>query len=99
MAYIPLSPKVIEKWRKEDIELHKRVITSYLIQYGYKVTTRHKFFALYDMLITPSNILCYFHKPVRIFVKAMVLNKLDQIADIYPDSKPKKRTRKSHKKK
>lgn len=99
MAYIPLSEKVIEKWRKEDIELHKRVITNYLIQCGYKLTTRHKFFALYDALITPKNILCYFNKPVRIFVKAIVLDRLDEIADIYPDSKPKKRTKKSNKKK
>jgi hypothetical protein len=97
MAYIPLSPKVIEKWQKENIELHKRCITTYLIQCSYRVNTRNKFFALYDRYITPGNILCYFNKPIRIFVKALVQDKLDEIGDIYPQKKPKKRTRKSNK--
>ena len=97
MTYIPVSLKVIERWRKEDIELHQRVITSYLHQIGANVTTRNKFFALYDRYITPGNILCYFNKPIRIFVKALVQDKLDEIGDIYPQKKPKKRTRKSNK--
>lgn len=85
MAYTSLSKKVIEKWRKEDIELHKRVIVTYLIQSGLGVTTRNKFFKLYDTIISPENILCYFNKPVHIFVNALVLNKLERICDILPN--------------
>lgn len=96
MAYIPLSEKVIEKWRKEDIELHKRVIVTYLIQRGLGVATRNKFFRLYDKIISPENILCYFNKPVHIFVNALVLNKLEQICDTFPNINPipKKKRRK-----
>ena len=99
MAYIPASLKVIERWRKEDIELHQRVITSYLHQIGANVTTRNKFFALYKRYVTPANILCYIHKPVRIFVIALVQDRLDEICDYILSPLEKPRKRKSNKKK
>ena len=94
MAY-PLNEKVIEKWRKEDIELHKRVILNYLYEMGVSLSNRKKFFILYDHYITPKNILCYINRPIKIFVRYLILNRLDEICDIYPTvvkvRKPRKR--------
>lgn len=93
---IKLSLKTIEKWRKEDIELHKRVLTNELMYRGVSLSVRNKFFYLYDLYITPANILNYVHKPAWVFIQALVLDKLDQICDFYssPLDKPKKKRKK-----
>lgn len=100
MVLLGISDKVNEKWNKENIDLHKRVITTYLAQNGLNTSKRNKFFVLYDKYISPDNILLYFNKPVHIFVKALVLNRLDKISDYIPKySGTKKRTRRSVRKK
>lgn len=73
-----LSEKTIIRWRKEDIELHKKVIKTYLHSKNTKSSTQKKFFKLYDKYITPKNILWWFHLPVNLFVQALVLDKLEQ---------------------
>lgn len=101
MARIPIPDKTLEKWAKEDLELHKRVIIAYLHQEGIKLRTRNKFFVLYDMYIDESNIYDFFFLPVHIFVTALVLNQLDQVRSYKQTPnpnrviiKPKKRKRK-----
>lgn len=79
MARSPINKKTQEKWRKEDLELHKRVITTYLYEKGLKLRSRNKFFILYDREISIDNIYDFLYIPVSVFVTALVLNQLDLI--------------------
>lgn len=82
---VPIIPKrAIERSLKELIELHKRVLTQYLIQEDVKFRTRKKFFQLYDMLINKDNIKDYFFAPSRLFIRAIVQNSLDSIKHLVP---------------
>lgn len=77
-----LSKKVLLKANTELLELHQRCITTYLTQYhGARPRTIKKFLRLYDKYITPKNIQNYFHRSIPLFVKALVLDKLDKIED------------------
>lgn len=73
----PLPEKVLTKHREEILELHKRCITSYLVQKGLKLKVRNKFFKLYDIYISDRNILEYWNIPTNLFVQALVKNILD----------------------
>jgi len=73
VEYIPLSEKVIHKRNVELLELHKRVLKTYLIQKGIKVKTRNRFFKIYDFEINPDNIVSYFFLPSSIFVRAIII--------------------------
>ena len=86
---VPLSPKVIERSNKELIALHKRIITSYLVCRGVKIRGRAKFFKLYNHYIDESNIRLYYFCPIKIFVRALVKDKLEliQYAHGLPDKK------------
>lgn len=86
---IPLSPKVIERSNKELIALHKRLITSYLVCRGIKLKSRAKFFKLYNHYIDEQNIRLYYFCPIKIFVRALVKDKLEliQYAHGLPDKK------------
>ncbi len=79
---IGLPERVIKKTNLELIDLHKRVIKTYFVQEGVKFSTRQKFFRLYDYLITVNNIKAYFHKPVKVFIIALVEDRLDEICDL-----------------
>ena len=70
--YKVFSKKETLKSNKELVELHKRVITTYLVQRDLKLKTRKKFFRLYDLVITAGNIHQYFFLPVRILVTVIV---------------------------
>lgn len=103
MARITIPDKVLEKWAKEDVELHKRVITTYLFSEKVRLKTRNKLFKLYDHYINEGNIYDYFYIPVHILVTALVLNELDRIMSYIQTPnphrtnkkpKPKKRNRK-----
>lgn len=77
--YKVFSRKETLKSNKEIVELHKRVITTYLVQRDIKLKTRRKFFKLYDLEINASNVLQYFFLPVRILVTVIVLDQTDNI--------------------
>lgn len=95
MVVYGLDDKVIEKNHKELIELHKRVITNYLMyRYSMKLSKRKKFFILYDHYINTDNIRSYFYRPIRLFCYALVTNRLSEISDYIPVSKPKRKRRK-----
>ena len=89
-----LDEKTLEKTFKELIELHKRVIKTYLLGIDISHSNIKKFFLVYDHYISPDNIIHYFHRPVRIFVRALILKQLHKISDynlVHPIKKRKRR--------
>lgn len=82
------------------LELHKRVVKTYLVSKSLNFSTRNKFFRLYDMEITEDNILDFYYIPMSIFVKCLVLNRLDKVRSYrqHPISYYKSKKRKKSKK-
>ena len=78
-SYIPLPKSEIIKAYKELLELHKRCVTTYLVQRGCKLVTRKKFFQLYDIYIDHTNIREFFPTPIKYFVWGLVVGRLDII--------------------
>lgn len=78
--YIPVSEKTILKWNKELVELHKRVIKTYLASKGVTYSTRHKFFILYDHFIDEHNIRSYFNTPTPILVQGLVKGNITKVS-------------------
>lgn len=62
------------------VELHKRVIKTYLASRGATYSTRYKFFKLYDHFIDEHNIKCYFFTPTPILVQGLVKGELDLVS-------------------
>ena len=83
-----LPERELLKTNKELLELHKRVITNYLIQKSLKIKKRKKFFIIYDLYISETNIRRYFYRPIKLFVYAMITDKLKYIED-YVSYEPK----------
>lgn len=96
LLYTTFPEKTFLKWNNELVELHKRVITTYLASRGVKYSTRVKFFKLYDMEINENNIKCYFYTPVPLLVQYLVLGKVNKVST-YIIHKDGKKKRKSHK--
>lgn len=100
LKYTNFPKKTILKWNKELVELHKRVLITYLSSRGLSYRNRCKFFLLYDRYIDESNIKEYFYIPTQILVQGLVLDKINSMTTyIYPKSKnngKKKRTSNSH---
>lgn len=89
-----LPKKALIKANQELLELHQRCITTYLIQYhNFRPRKIKMFNRLYEHYITHKNIRYYFHRPIPLFVKALVLDKLEDIKDYYP-AEPKRKTKK-----
>ena len=78
--YIPVSEKTIIKWNKELVELHKRVIKTYLASKGVTHSTQNKFFRLYDHYIDEHNIRSYYFTPTPILVQGLVKGEVDRIS-------------------
>lgn len=85
----PIPKKDIKKAREELIDLHRRCLLNYLIQQDISFTGRKKFFALYDRYIYHGNILEYFHKPLKVFVYALVTDTLEDIQSFKRGTKKK----------
>lgn len=96
MVIEPLSPKVLDKYRTELIELHKRVLVNYLMSKDVDFSTRKKFFILYDYYIDTHNIESYFFVPCKILVRAIVLDKIELVQYISGiiENPPKRRKKK-----
>lgn len=87
-----LPKKVLDKANKELIDLHKRCITTYLTQRSVKYRVQKKFFILYDKYINEDNIRSYFHRPIKLFVYALTVDKLEQICQyMYPNKSKRKK--------
>ena len=76
-----LPEKVIIKANRELLDLHKRCITTYLTQRSVKYRTQKKFFKIYDKYINENNIRNFFFSPIRIFVYALVTDRLEKISN------------------
>lgn len=96
LLYTIFPEKVFIKWNKELVELHKRVITTYLASKGVKYSTRVKFFKLYDMEIKEDNIKCYFYTPTPLLVQYLVLGRVSEVSTYIIHSHGRKK-RTSHK--
>lgn len=87
---------LILKWNQELLDLHKRVIKTYLVQESVSASGRRKFFALYDHYINAKNILRWFYIPADIFVKILVYDQLEEMANYtFPKKKRKNGKRKT----
>lgn len=84
MFYLDLPEKEKIKSDKELVELHKRCITNYLVQRSMKLRKRKKFFIIYDFYIDENNIKEYFFIPIKLFVYALVTNRLSEIQNYIP---------------
>lgn len=84
MFYLDLPEKEKIKSDKELVELHKRCITNYLVQRSMKLRKRKKFFIIYDFYIDENNIKEYFFRPIKLFVYALVTNRLSEIQNYIP---------------
>lgn len=86
-----LSKKELLKYDKELVELHKRCITSYLVQRSIKLRTRKKLFKLYDIYINETNIREYFFRDLDVFINALVTDRLGNIRNYFTDLKKQKK--------
>lgn len=87
-----LPKKVLDKANKELVDLHKRCITTYLTQRSVKYRVQKKFFILYDKYINDENIRSYFHRPIKLFVYALTVDRLEQICQyMYPNKSKRKK--------
>lgn len=94
---VGLPEKAILKVDKELLELHKDVLRSYLTQRNLKHKYQKKFFRLYDYYINDRNIRRYFFRPAKLFVYALITDRLSEIEDYVPIKKKKNVSRKSKK--
>lgn len=92
-----LDQKDIARKDKDLIDLHKRCLTDYLVKRSVKLRKRNKFFILYDMFIDHNNIPEYFFTPIKLFIYALVTDRLDDIRNYYKPSNPKSKTKKNKK--
>lgn len=81
---VGLPDKAIQKVDKELLELHKEVLKSYLTQRNLKHKYQKKFFRIYDYYISERNIRRFFFRPAKLFVYALVTDRLDDIEDYVP---------------
>lgn len=85
---LPLPEKAIKRRNDELLDLHKRVLKTYLVQQGVKVRTRQKFFKLYDYFISDENIMSFFFTPTRVLVRCLVLGEdLSRVSTFIPAKK------------
>lgn len=94
---VGLPEKAILKVDKELLELHKEVLRSYLNQRNLKYKFQKKFFKLYGYYINDKNIRRFFFRPARLFVYALITDRLDDIEDYVPLKEVKHVSRKSKK--
>ena len=95
MDYRIFSDKEMEKQEKDMVELHKRCVKNYLVQRSLKHGKIKKFFIVYDYYLGTENIRNYFFRPINMFVRFLLLGKLEEIEDyVKADSRKKKRKHK-----
>lgn len=91
---IGLDEKAIKRSKRELLLLHKECVRTYLIQRKVKTSIQNKFWILYHLYIHDSNIHQYFFRPIKVFVYALVTNRLSEIEDYMPvEIKPKKKSK------
>lgn len=91
VSYTIFPDKIRQKWNRETLEIHKKVIITYLASKGIKYPTRKKLFRLYDMYIDETNILQYYFTPINIFIVGLVRDELDKVSTYIVHNGRKKR--------
>ena len=91
VSYTIFPDKIRKKWNRETLEIHKKVIITYLASKGIKYPTRKKLFRLYDMYIDETNILQYYFTPINIFIVGLVRDELDKVSTYIVHNGRKKR--------
>lgn len=95
MARYTISDKLLLKWNQENLDLHKRCLKTYLVSEGVSATGRKKFFKLYDAYINAKNVMRWFYIPVDLFVKILLYNQLEEMANYtWVNNNIKKKTKK-----
>lgn len=69
--------KLLLRWNKELIVIHKKCITTHLSLRNIPYKTRIKFFKLYDSIIDETNIRKVYNLNIHLFIKALVRDELD----------------------
>ena len=95
---VGLPEKAIQKVDKELLELHKEVLKSYLTQRSLKHKYQKKFFKIYDHYITEKNTRRFFFRSAKLFVYALVTDRLDEIENYVPVKDKKKHVSRKSKK-
>lgn len=96
VAYHVFTEKELKKHNKELVELHKRVLKTFLVSKSYRNRIRKKFFKLYDLYIDERNIICYFYTPVPLLIRALVLDNLDSVSTYLIKTKKRKRRKRKN---
>lgn len=70
---------------KELIRQHKELLDKFMKnELDWESKRRKKLLKTYDIKINEKNIKFFFCRPFKLFLTAMLLNKLDKIANYYP---------------
>ena len=84
--------------QKDLLKLHRNCVKTELFYIGVSASTKLKFLKLYDLTMRPETIREYFFIKIRVFIIALVQNRLDEVKDLYPNpydsTKPKKNKKK-----
>lgn len=83
-----LLEKIIEKTNKELLEHHKLILERFLkTNLDQSRKRRVRFFMVYDLVINEDNIRLFYFRPLRVFIPALISNRLDEIKDLTQISK------------
>lgn len=74
-----LPKKAIKKANMDLIDLHKRILLHYFATRDLSYKGRKKFYVIYDHYINYKNIRNYFHIPIKVFVIALIQDRLDEV--------------------
>lgn len=81
--YQALPENEIRKTNRELLDHHKLLLDKFLKNtLDQSRKRRVKFFKLYDLLIDEDNIRLYYFRSLRVFISALINNRLDEIKDI-----------------
>ena len=83
---------------KDMVALNQRSVKNYLVQRSLNHGQIKKFLIRYDYYLGTENIRNYFFRPIDMFVRFLLLGKLEEIEDyVKADSRKKKRKHKRNK--
>ena len=74
-----LPKKEITKIDRELCDNHRKCCITYLVQQGVSHRAQKKFLILYDREVNEDNIMLYYHRPIKLFVCALLRNQLNKI--------------------
>lgn len=80
-----LKENAKENKDRELIQQHKDLLEKFMkTELDWKFQSRKKIFKIYDVKIEAFNIRFYYNRPLRLFLQALLTNRLEDIANYYP---------------